>query len=745
MPEVNIGAAPNDGTGDPLRFAFNKLNQNDQLHDNEIAGLKLTDARLALAVRDGAIIPLTNIAGNGDIITADIQATFIAAGITTLSAIAEVEYVPVMTNAAANPTITIAGITYGIRDANGASWLPEAFTVGRSYKLRRSGTIMRVSTGAVTIADMERQIRDTGDVHLQSVGGTPNAITALLPKGYSTALINSARLLLRPTAENTVSGPTLSISGGEARTLADHNNNNIPAGFLKVGRRYILRPYSNNRWNITETFASQQDATTNAARMTTLEQQLQAAQADIALHDTVRTPIPMNATWDAANSRVALTPVSPLWPVNSNGYDYEFDMPIARLAGSGLSVYQGGDHSRTIAGATGIDLDVGDRVRYTITGNRDGLLRSVSLTPAKLQMILAAVKSAPQVVQQMSAAMPPRPPNASVVIWQTWDNPGTNRKVGDIWLDEEFPDVPPAPAGNLFYLRPTLGSAALSLVVRGIKPVDYRPVLTGINVVVGAGEPEIVAPTSPATIPLPALPEGTETTVQIALSNLAGTGAYSPLKYVTPAAASVFQVPMTPRVAGVPEGLRGSRGFKNLARRDSNGALYTLNRGDRGLGPTSPNDAPWAQTDVGGLNGDNLYAQCDIASSSSSSTAPSSAAMIMLGLNNAWAADPNDIETQASPNGVFLVVRTDLWRLISRAGGTETILATGALSSLPTSMRIERRGANVRGFVNGVQVVSQDVNPALFTETEGVTIGNYRPSGGGTIYLMLRNFEAGKL
>lgn len=117
----------------------------------------------------------------------------------------------------------------------------------------------------------------------------------------------------------------------------------------------------------------------------------------------------------------------------------------------------------------------------------------------------------------------------------------------------------------------------------------------------------------------------------------------------------------------------------------------------------------------------------------------------MLGLNNAWAADPNDIETQASPNGVFLVVRTDLWRLISRAGGTETILATGALSSLPTSMRIERRGANVRGFVNGVQVVSQDVNPALFTETEGVTIGNYRPSGGGTIYLMLRNFEAGKL
>ena len=128
------------------------------------------DSKLSLALRDGATIPLTNIAGTGDAITADLQATMIDADITTLSAIAEVEYVPVATNSAANPTITIAGVSYGIRDADGGTWPADGFSTARIYKLRRRGGVLRVVSGALILADMavETAARVAGDAALQT-------------------------------------------------------------------------------------------------------------------------------------------------------------------------------------------------------------------------------------------------------------------------------------------------------------------------------------------------------------------------------------------------------------------------------------------------------------------------------------------------------------------------------------------------------------------------------------------------
>ena len=130
---VNIGTDPNDGTGDPLRTAFGKVN---------------TDAEaMRLALRDAGVLPLSNVGGTGDAITAQLLPSLHEAGVTTLSAVSQVEYVPVATNTVANPTLTIGGATYPVRDADGDNWPANGFVVGRSYILRRRNTILRVITG----------------------------------------------------------------------------------------------------------------------------------------------------------------------------------------------------------------------------------------------------------------------------------------------------------------------------------------------------------------------------------------------------------------------------------------------------------------------------------------------------------------------------------------------------------------------------------------------------------------------
>lgn len=133
MPVVNIGNSPNDGTGDPLRIAFGKLNVDAEAQ--------------RLALRDSVLLPLINIGGTGDAITAELQTSMTNAGITTLSAASQIEYIPAASNTAVNPTLSVGGTTYPIRDADGGTWPANGFVVGRSYLLRRRNTVLRVITG----------------------------------------------------------------------------------------------------------------------------------------------------------------------------------------------------------------------------------------------------------------------------------------------------------------------------------------------------------------------------------------------------------------------------------------------------------------------------------------------------------------------------------------------------------------------------------------------------------------------
>ncbi|MBW7057318.1 pyocin knob domain-containing protein [Paracoccus bogoriensis] len=114
--------------------------------------------RLLTAIRLGAVIPLTGIGGSGDAITATIDPAFIDAGVTSLGSASEVEYIPIATNTAGNPTISIGGSTFQIRRADGSAWGAGRFVVGRVYKMRRFGSQLRVIAGDVQGWEIDAQL-----------------------------------------------------------------------------------------------------------------------------------------------------------------------------------------------------------------------------------------------------------------------------------------------------------------------------------------------------------------------------------------------------------------------------------------------------------------------------------------------------------------------------------------------------------------------------------------------------------
>ena len=131
------------------------------------------DTGLRNAVRDGSILALTNIAGTSNAITADLSPAAISAGITALSTNTALDLKPTATNTAANPTLTVAGVTYGIRDADGGAWPASAFVPGRSYLLRRQGAILRVTSGDLTAVDVAYLRRDRVATAVQRRAGLP--------------------------------------------------------------------------------------------------------------------------------------------------------------------------------------------------------------------------------------------------------------------------------------------------------------------------------------------------------------------------------------------------------------------------------------------------------------------------------------------------------------------------------------------------------------------------------------------
>ncbi|MFN7003747.1 MAG: hypothetical protein ACK4NW_10000, partial [Roseinatronobacter sp.] len=114
------------------------------------------------ALRDAGTLPLVNLGGTGDAITADLAPSVVALGITTIADGAEVSITPTATNTTTNPTLAAASASRGIRTADGGTWPVGGLVAGRTYVLRRVGTLYRVVRGDVTAAEVSAA-RDRGN------------------------------------------------------------------------------------------------------------------------------------------------------------------------------------------------------------------------------------------------------------------------------------------------------------------------------------------------------------------------------------------------------------------------------------------------------------------------------------------------------------------------------------------------------------------------------------------------------
>lgn len=229
----------------------------------EVAERIAQDGLRSLALRDAGVLPLTNIGGTGDAITADLLPSMVAAGITSLSVASEVEYIPTVTNEAANPTMTIGGTTFLIRDANGNTWPARAFVAGRSYKLRRRNNVLRVAQGSIT----EAEINQAGLLRLINIAGTADAITAELAPELAAQTVENGRLLRwRATATTTAPAPTMTV-GGVTRQIYDTNGATLPAGAILAGRSYMAEIYSGTAMRLVYASNSAADIATQNARL----------------------------------------------------------------------------------------------------------------------------------------------------------------------------------------------------------------------------------------------------------------------------------------------------------------------------------------------------------------------------------------------------------------------------------------------------------------------------------------------
>ena len=111
---------------------------------------------VASALRDTGVITLANVDGTGDIITAEMPLAAKRNGVAATSGTSIIEIIPIATNTGADePTLSIdGGPDVIIKSETGAALAAGQLVGGRSYLLRRRGSVWRIMSGAVTLSDM---------------------------------------------------------------------------------------------------------------------------------------------------------------------------------------------------------------------------------------------------------------------------------------------------------------------------------------------------------------------------------------------------------------------------------------------------------------------------------------------------------------------------------------------------------------------------------------------------------------
>lgn len=198
------------------------------------------------AIRDTGVLPLANVAGTANAITADIAPA--VPGV-TLSALSTVELIPAADNTGA-ATLNVGGAGgWPVQRRDGSAVQAGDLKANVSITLRRRGNAWRAVHALDS--DMDGKVaaeatarinatRATGILSLADVGGGANAITAVVAPSVGVLISDQSTVLLVPAADST--GPvTLNVGGAGAWPVQRADGTALQPGDLKAGVGRHLR------------------------------------------------------------------------------------------------------------------------------------------------------------------------------------------------------------------------------------------------------------------------------------------------------------------------------------------------------------------------------------------------------------------------------------------------------------------------------------------------------------------------
>lgn len=232
------------GSGSWSRMGDLPQNQltTDQLAAKADQAALATEATARInATRDAGVLPLANIGGTANAITADIAPAM--EGV-TLSNLSTVELIPGAANTGA-VTLDVGGAgAWPVQRRDGSALAAGDLKANVSLVLRRRANAWRAihaldsdMDGKVAVETTARinATRATGILPLASVAGTANAITAVIAPAVGLAISDRSTVLLIPAADPGPGTVTLDVDGAGAWPMQRSDGSSIQPGDMKQG------------------------------------------------------------------------------------------------------------------------------------------------------------------------------------------------------------------------------------------------------------------------------------------------------------------------------------------------------------------------------------------------------------------------------------------------------------------------------------------------------------------------------
>ena len=199
------------------------------------------DQLVEAAIDQAGLVPLVNVAGTGDAITADFPA---GVGAQTFTAGRVFRVTTVSDSTSNDVTITVAGTTRRFRDSDMAL-LPAGFIKsGRTYLFETYGAqFARLISKPLTQNELDALVNAAGLIGLVNIAGTPDALTADFPANAGSPAFVAGKLFrFSPVSDATIASATVTVAG-VTRTIRDVDLSEFSEPFLKAGRTYVFESY----------------------------------------------------------------------------------------------------------------------------------------------------------------------------------------------------------------------------------------------------------------------------------------------------------------------------------------------------------------------------------------------------------------------------------------------------------------------------------------------------------------------